>query len=326
MAKTKSAKKKKQEADAVERQILHGLNSADYEHSFDREALNTLEQIPGFDRLLREFFEHYVERIYRIQYTGSHLKITENNFPALYNTFRDTCEVMSLPVVPELYTAWNFNVNAMTIGTERPIVILRSGTVDLLSEDEMRYVIGHELGHIKSNHVLYRTLANMLTNLGRSFLGIPGLLTLGIRTALNHWVRMSEFTADRAGLLACQSPEAAFHAKMKMAGLPKKYFETDAVDHFLDQAREFEEYDYNALDRIAKLYLGANRSHPWTVIRAAEINRWIEDGSYEDVIEQAVSRKSEGISADASFCPTCGTSLQEAHKFCGGCGLTVVAA
>ena len=210
MAKTKQK--------TVKRQRLHGLHSADYEHPFDRQALESLEKMPGLDRLLREVFEHYVERIYRIQYTGSHLKVNERNFPELHKTFRDTCEVMSLPVVPELYVAWQFQVNAMTTGTERPIVILHSGAVDLLSENELRYVIGHELGHIKSNHVLYHTVARVLASLSGVALGIPGLLTSGVRTALLHWMRMSEFTADRAGLLACQSPQAAYNAKLKMAG------------------------------------------------------------------------------------------------------------
>ncbi|MGB9977622.1 MAG: M48 family metalloprotease [Thermovenabulum sp.] len=57
---------------------------------------------------------------------------------------------------------------------------------------------------------------------GSITLGAGKLLSTGLQIALLNWVRMSEFTADRAGLLTCQDPEVAASALMKLAGVPQK--------------------------------------------------------------------------------------------------------
>ena len=46
----------------------------------------------------------------------------------------------------------------MTIGMDKPIIVLNSALLDLLDEEEMRFVIAHELGHALSGHAVYRTL------------------------------------------------------------------------------------------------------------------------------------------------------------------------
>jgi Zn-dependent protease with chaperone function len=101
-------------------------------------------------------------------------------------------------------------VNAFTAGVERPIVVVTSGAVDLLTHEELAFLIGHELGHIKSGHVLYHQMADILPLLGSivasATLGMGGLVSTGIQLALLNWYRMSEFPADRAGLLVCKTP------------------------------------------------------------------------------------------------------------------------
>lgn len=61
---------------------------------------------------------------------------------------------------------------------------------------------------------------------------------------------MSEFTADRAGLLTCQDIEAASSAMVKLAGVPRKYFDSFDVEDFIKQAKEFYGYDYGTLDKM----------------------------------------------------------------------------
>ena len=56
--------------------------------------------------------------------------------------------------------------NAMAIGSKKPMVVLNSGTVSLIDEHELRTVLGHEAGHILSDHVLYRTALMILIRLG----------------------------------------------------------------------------------------------------------------------------------------------------------------
>lgn len=62
---------------------------------------------------------------------------------------------------------------------------------------------------------------------------------------------------------------------MKMAGMPIKHFEEMNHESFIQQAKEFKMLDYNAMNKAIKLIAIADESHPWTVMRAAELLKWI---------------------------------------------------
>ena len=96
-----------------------------------------------------------------------------------------------------------------------------------------------------------------------------------LQYALYYWDRMSEFTADRTGLLCCQNKDAAICAFMKMAGMPIKEFNNMNYQTFIQQAIEFKQLDYNAMSKVIKFISIADASHPWTVMRAAELLNWI---------------------------------------------------
>ncbi len=255
---------------------------------FDRKALEKLESFEPLELVVRKFNQYGIEKILRIQYTGSNLKVTPNNFPGVYDALIEACTILDLPFVPQLYICWNYIVNAFTAGSENPIIVLNSGCIDLLTHEELLFILGHEVGHIKSEHVLYHQMASVIPFMGNllasATLGLGGLVTAGLEIALYNWKWMSEFTADRAGLLACQDPRVAASALAKAAGAPVKYHEAINVDEFIVQAREFEGYDYDALDKAAKVFSIMWQDHPWTVMRAAESFRWIDSGEYGRII------------------------------------------
>ena len=64
----------------MSRKILYNLESTEYEHEFDRKALEALKKTPGLDFLVKKFFEYSIEAIYSIQYTGSNIKVSKNSY------------------------------------------------------------------------------------------------------------------------------------------------------------------------------------------------------------------------------------------------------
>src|SRR5690606_21963042 len=118
-----------------------------------------------------------------------------------------------------------------------PIVVLTSGAIDLLTEDELMFLIGHEFGHIKSRHTLYHSIGQTFPVLadvvGQATFGASKLISIPLRLALLRWSRMSEFTADRAGMLCCQNLEVAAAVTMKLAGMPVNYYPGMKLDSFL---------------------------------------------------------------------------------------------
>lgn len=308
----------------MERKKLFLLNPREYEHSLDRQALNALEGTPGLEKLARQYNKHAIERYYRLMYTGSYLKLNDKNYPDVYGLLEEACANLHLKKIPELYVQWNYQVNGFTTGSENPLIVLHSGTIDLLTPEELLFVIGHEVGHIKSGHMLYHEMARIFPILGgiigTATLGIGGLVVKGLELALIYWYRMSEFTADRAGLLSCQDQDSAITAMTKMAGVPKTYYEKYNKDEFLKQAKEFKGFDYDALDKVGKTLMIMEQTHPWTVMRASEILKWVDSGKYDEIIEMHGKDSLEDVEIT---CPKCGKKLGGNETFCGVCGSKV---
>lgn len=267
------------------KQILTGLEHSQYEHPFDKAALENLEKIRFLKTACEWVTSNFVERIYNVQYTGSHLKVTKENYPKIYQYLEDACRILDLKKIPDLYISWDYNINACTIGAENPIIIINSGLIDLCKDDEIMFIIGHECGHIKSNHMLYHMMAGIINTIIDS---IPGgtLLAGGIQYALYYWNRMSEFTADRAGLLCCQNKDAMITSFIKMAGLPLSEYDNIHPDTFIQQARDFKMLDYDGMNKFVKFISIADDTHPWTVMRSAELLKWIEEGEYNRFVSR----------------------------------------
>lgn len=268
------------------KKILTGLDHSSYEHPFDRKALVALEATPGLTVIGKFITKNMVERVYTVQYTGSNLKVTQSNYPKIYEYLQYACQILDIKNIPDLYIQWGYGINAMTVGSENPIIVLNSGLIDLCDDDEIMFVIGHECGHVKSNHMLYHMMAQVLNYIINS-IPLGNVAAAPIQYALYYWDRMSEFTADRAGLLCCQNKDAAIRSFMKMSGMPIKQFEDMDYATFIQQAKEFKQLDYDSLNKIIKFLSIADASHPWTVMRAAELLNWINQGFYGKFIPQS---------------------------------------
>lgn len=262
------------------KQILTGLEHDQYEHPFDKATLEKMKSIPFLTTASKWITSNFVERVYNIQYTGSNLKVTKQNYPKIYDYLEYACCILDLKRIPELYLNWDYSINACTIGAENPIIILNSGLIDLCDDDEILFVVGHEVGHIKSNHMLYHMMAQLLD---WGIDAIPGgsFVASGLQFWIYYWNRMSEFTADRAGLLCCQNKEAMIRSFIKMAGLPLTQFDNFKTETFIQQARDFKMLDYESLNKAIKLVSIADESHPWTVMRSSELLKWIDEGHYD---------------------------------------------
>ncbi len=284
---------------ANERIVLTGISSRAWEHPADRGALVALRKLRGFDFVLKKISGFLSERAVRIGLLGSAVKVDTRQFSRVFRVYTQAATALDTEDLPDLYIAANPFLNAMTVGLDRPVIVLNSGLVDLCDDDELRFVLGHELGHVGSGHALYHTMLLVLTQLSTTFLSIP-FGFIGIRTimaALSEWARKSELSADRAGLLACQDPEAALRVHMKLAsGGHIAELDTEA---FLEQATTYAE-DEDIRDLIIRALLVESMSHPFAVVRAGELRSWISSGEYHLVMQGSYPRRADDASAKLS--------------------------
>jgi Zn-dependent protease with chaperone function len=284
---------------ARSRVVLRNVSSRTWEHPADRGALVALRKLKGFDTVVKMMSGLINERAVRLLYLGSAIRVDDRQFPVLARALNEACTTLDAQTVPELFVQSDPYFNAMTIGMDRPIIVVNSAMVDLVDEEEMRWVLAHELGHALSGHAVYRTILLRMLSLSGLLRAIP-LGGIGLRVivaALMEWVRKSELSADRAGLLATQDPGVAYRALMKMS----------SGGHLadLDQTSFFEqgaEYDaaVDLRDSVLKLLLIERRSHPMPVSRASELRRWVDSGAYTAILAGTYPTRDQDADAKVS--------------------------
>jgi len=274
----------------AERKILTGITADAFTSDADRWALDKLKRVPLLPLVVQKFYELGIDRWMYIHNMSWSVRCGPNQYATLHRILQECCKVLDMPE-PELYLSSNPFPNAFAGGVERPYITLRSSIVNTMDDEQLYHLIGHELGHIKANHVLYFSVASvivpLLDALGKRTLGTSDLATYALVLALYEWSRQAEFTADRAGLLAVQSLETSLQAELALTAGPNRLQHEQSIDAFMDQARAYQEAA--PLDQLGKVLMfmtmGKTYTHPMPVHRAQELERWYQSGAYDLIME-----------------------------------------
>jgi len=283
--------------DLPEDQRLKDISPKAYEHPADRAATAALQQIPMMDTVVRRLIEFGERSIFQ-QLLASAVRLGPDQLPEVYASHRAALARLDIDYVPDLYV-WQMPLtNAMAIGSKKPIVVLNSGTINLMDENELRTVLGHEAGHILSDHVLYQTALYILLTLGAGPLSrlpfFAGLPLLAIRIALLEWFRAAELSCDRAATLVTRSPMTTCQTMMVMsAGMPSRKLSLDA---FVNQANEYVDWE-PGWDKLMRFGRELTLTHPYPVRRVHELMNWVRSGEYDRIMSGEYVRR--GTRADA---------------------------
>jgi len=264
-----------------DRRILTEISPISWEHPADRATLAAMRRVPVFDEVLRAIFGVLGEKPIRLAFQANAVRVSKGQFPKVHSLYRSVLETLDAPEEYELFISQTPMVNAGAYGLDRPFIVLNSGSLSLLDERELTFLLGHELGHILSGHVLYRTMMVILIRLAQQGFPLVGLGARAVLLAILEWGRKSELSADRAGLLAVQEPEAALHAMLKLAGGGDR--EETNLNEFLIQADEYREGG-DVADSVFKVLNLMLSTHPFHLLRAAEMRDWVEGGGYDRIL------------------------------------------
>jgi len=163
--------------------------------------------------------------------------ISESEDPRLYQMVRDLTTRAGLPM-PKLYVIPQEQPNAFATGRnpDHSAVAVTAGIRKLLSEDELRGVLAHELGHVRNRDILLTSvvasIAAAITWIGYMALWVGGDddSPLGIIGPLLLWIlapiaaaimqmaisRQREYAADATGAEICGNPESLASALLRL--------------------------------------------------------------------------------------------------------------
>lgn len=271
-------------------ETLDGLVASTYQHPADRMILKRLAAIPFVGTACSKI-SNISKRNMEMMLLANGQRVTSSSHPRLYKLFWTAAQILKMPTVPELYIAHFMNeLNAFTTGSdEKAYIVLSPQIVYQFDERELLFVIGHEMGHIQCGHVKYNMLARLLLS-GASFVPILGSIIQGVagltvQPLFNLWSRYSEFSCDRAGLLCCQSREAALRACVKMSGQPWDQYNSIRTRALVDQTILFDQFTQKlGIDQLFTFQQLLFADHPFTVYRASELIKWIVNGEYDELV------------------------------------------
>lgn len=252
-----------------------GLDPSLYEYPGDRAGVERLKAL-HIDKIVKLYIRYWSGPQGMAALLGNAVEITQKQFGDIYQTGARAASNLRMPV-PRMFVLQNPTMNAATYGVdEQNFVMLTSALMDALQPGELAFTLGHEFGHIKSNHVLYLNAAHWaisgaLALLGMIVAGPIGLIVgPAFRVALNEWSRKAEYTADRAGLIASGDLNSSILSLVKITVGSRSLIDKVDLEAFLEQMEERAAQEYGFVEMF--------QSHPFMPKRVKEIKAFYETG------------------------------------------------
>ncbi|KAJ7974801.1 Peptidase family M48 family protein [Quillaja saponaria] len=264
------------------------LTADDFRHPIDKQNTLILRAIPGLNELGKALLGSVAEQVMLLENIGTSVLVSKNQLSDLHHLMVEAAKILSVDA-PDLYVRQSPVPNAYTlaISGKRPFVVVHTSLVELLTRKELQAVLAHELGHLKCDHGVWLTYANILALGAYSIPGLGGLIAQTLEEQLFRWLRAAELTCDRAALLVAQDPKVVISVLMKLAGGCPSLADQLNVDAFLEQARSYEKASSSPVGWYIRNAQTRQLSHPLPVLRAREIDEWSRSPAYRSLLNRA---------------------------------------
>ncbi|KAK7848009.1 protease htpx like protein 2 [Quercus suber] len=249
--------------------VFRNLDADDFRHPLDKQNTLILRAIPGLKELGRALLGTVAEQVMLLENIGTSVLVSKDQLSDLHRLMIEAAEVLNIEA-PALYVRQSPVPNAYTLAVsgKRPFVVVHTSLVELLTQKELQAVLAHELGHLKCDHGVWLTYANILT--------------------LGAYSVPAELTCDRAALLVAQDPKVVISVLMKLAGGCPSMADQLNVDAFLEQARSYDRASSSPVGWYIRNAQTRQLSHPLPVLRAREIDEWSRSQDYRSILKRAM--------------------------------------
>jgi len=196
-------------------------------------------------------------------------QVTPQTSPELAEIVQDCVERVR-PGAVQVFVVRERQMNAYTFGLHEPqSIVLYSPLLKVMDADELRFIIGHEMGHVALGHTWINSILGGMAGVPTT-LGAAVILTAAFR----WWNRACEYSADRSGMLACRDPKKAVSAMLKLV----------AGHGSLDEAMQAVDAQD---DSVANVLAESFSTHPMLIRRINELRKWVATAEYAALINNS---------------------------------------
>ncbi|MGY6529082.1 MAG: M48 family metallopeptidase [Cyanobacterium sp.] len=274
---------------------LIGLKADDFRHPLDLEATKNLKQLPGLDIAMRGILGSVAEDFFYLNNIASSILISDKQLPHLHQLLLNASSILDIEA-PQLYIKQNPVPNAYTLAIrgKKPFMVIHTSLLEILTDEEVEAVIAHELGHLKCEHGVYLTLANLIVLATGLLPSWGSILAQSMQSQLLQWLRCAEFSCDRAALLVAQDPKIVMSVLMKLTGGSPSLASKLNLDAFMEQVKDYQQMSNTDIGDMLKDMQTAQLTHPLPILRAKAIQNWSSSPEYDNLLErEKVSYNSE---------------------------------
>lgn len=236
--------------------------------------LYTLLEGEMVEAVLKEASFEQGDNFWRNILQGHSFKVTPEMALPLYNLFSEVRDKLGYSKNIDFYITNTPELNAFAIPqteeNESDIINVNSGMIGMLDDDELRFVIGHEIGHLISrfariNRLIYFVFPD------------PEQIPLLLQHKIDLWKKLSELTSDRFGFLACNSLEKCTSGFFKLAsGLDPKRIRFDYQAYLKENEKILEYFSANN---------GNILSHPVNPLRIKAVQLFSQSDLYSNWLQ-----------------------------------------
>jgi hypothetical protein len=260
----------KAEADNHQPDITMSITLDKMRFAPEKEAFDTFIQRFGLEPVLRHFEESGGLSSFRDGILGGHLKLSPTLSPRIFGLLNDVTDALNFTEPLDVFVAEDARVNAFALHAldgMPHMVVLTSSLLERMDDAELRFVLGHEIGHLHYDHYRARLIPHAVGKDKDGDSRMPSLL----QRRLEIWNRLAEISADRAGFAATDGAlEPIVSVFFKLAsGLGPEHLKFD-INAFLQQLEE--------IRTLANREVICGFSHPVTPIRVRALQLFSEAG------------------------------------------------
>ena len=211
----------------------------------------------GFVFVMILLFGMFQVRMQRQMVLGNSLQVEYSDYAWLRDWANHVAADLAMPRV-EMFVTQDPVMNAYAFGFARPYcIVLNSGSIRYLTQDELKAIVVHEMAHIKYGH----TTASVYL---LPFLSMP-FVSIVTGWIAGFWNRRTELTSDRLALMYLEDGELVKNALVKI------YVGPDVAQAMNQTARDWLHHNAERpMNRFAQTF----SSHPFLVRRLAHIDRY----------------------------------------------------